>query len=434
MSESESRTPGEAVAGLKAGAAPGSILPLIVVGAGAAGVELAFWARQSGWSGPIMLIGGEATLPYHRPPLSKAFLLSGIDAVENVLRPESAYAAAGIELRTGLHVSGIDLASCTVRLSNGEAAEYARLALCTGGRPRPLPVTGGVGLRNVHYLRTHADADAIRAHLTPGSRLVIVGGGYVGLEVAAAACQAGADVTVLEGQGRLLARVADAGLSSFYDTVHRAMGVAIRTNATVAAIDSLVPGRASGVRLADGMHIAADAVVVGVGMLPNVELAEAAGLAIDGGIVVDECSVTSNPAVVAAGDCTVQDSKLYGRRVRLESVPNALDQARAAATALCGQPKPNRAVPWFWSDQYGYKLQVAGLHEGHDQVVLRGDMAAGTFSLFYLLGKRLLAAAAVNRPGDFMIAKRLVADRRAVDPALLRDEALPLKTALSQAA
>ncbi len=417
-----------------AGQTRGDALPLIVVGAGAAGVELAFAARQSGWPGAIMLVGGEASLPYHRPPLSKAFLLPGADLTDIALRPASAYASAGIELRTGLHVSGIDRVARILKLANGEAAAYGRLALCTGGRPRPLPVSGGDGLGNVYYLRTHADAGAIRAHLAPGSRLVIVGGGYVGLEVAASARQAGADVTVLEGQDRLLARVADAGLSSFYDAAHRAMGVAIRTNAVVTAIESLAPGRASGVRLADGTCVAADAVVVGVGMLPNVELAAAAGLAIDGGIVVDECSATSDPAIFAAGDCTVQDSPLYGRRVRLESVPNALEQARAAAAALCGKRKPNGAVPWFWSDQYGYKLQMAGLHEGYDQAVLRGDMAAGQFSLFYLRANRLLAAAAVNRPGDFLVAKRLVADQRVVDPAMLGNEAVPLKAVLSHAA
>ena len=420
--------------GSGAGADATGDLSLIIVGAGAAGVELAFGARKSGWRGPITLVGNEASLPYHRPPLSKAFLLPQAELAEIALRPASAYDAAGITLRTDVEVRAIDRRARTVRYSDGGLARYGRLALCTGGRPRLLPVPGGTGLGNVYCLRTHADAGAIRAHLAPGSRLAIVGGGYVGLEVAAAARQAGAEVTVLEAQDRVLARVADAGLASFYDGVHRAMGVVIRTNAAVVAIDGIAPGRASGVRLADGTRLMADAVVVGVGMLPNVELAEAAGLAIDGGIVVDDCSVTSDPAIVAAGDCTVQDSPLYRRRVRLESVPNALEQARAAAAMLCGRPKPNRAVPWFWSDQYGYKLQVAGLHDGHDHAVIRGSMASGQFSMFYLRDRRLLAAAAVNRPGDFLAAKRLVADQRLVDAAMLADAAIPLKAMLSQAA
>lgn len=360
--------------------------------------------------------------------------MSGAAWSEIALRPATAYEDAGIDLRTSTRVDGIDRTARILHLSDGSTLAYDRLALCTGGRPRPLPVAGTGRFCNLHYLRTHEDAAAIRPSLSPRTRLVIVGGGYVGLEIAAAARQGGADVTVLEAQGRLLARVASEALSSFYDGAHRANGVAVRTDAAVIAIESSQVDRVTGLRLADGTVVAADAVVVGVGMLPNVELAVDAGLTVDGGIVVDELSATSDPAIFAAGDCTVHDSHLYGRRVRLESVPNALEQARAAVSALCGNPKPNRAVPWFWSNQYGYRLQMVGLHEGHDRSVVRGDMAAGQFSIFYLHDGRVLAAAAVNRPGDFVVAKRLVAGRCVVDPVGMADEAVPLKAMLARAA
>ena len=335
--------------------------PLAIIGAGAAGVELAFTARQAGWRGPITLLGDETGAPYHRPPLSKGLHKESFCLGEIALRPAAAYTQAGIVLRTGEVVTAIDPDTKVLRLASGARVPFGWLALCTGGRPRPLTVPGAAEGGNLHYLRTHADAVAIRFSLRPGTRFVVIGGGYVGLEVAAAARLGGAQVSVLEAQDRLLARVASPELSAFYERAHRAMGVDIRTGAAVAAVMRDKSGRATGVMLADGTALPADAIVVGVGMLPNIELAVAAGLAVDGGIVVDECSFTSDRAIFAAGDCTVQDSPLYDRRIRLESVPNALEQARAAAAALCGKPKPNRAVPWFWSDQYGYKLQMVGL-------------------------------------------------------------------------
>lgn len=406
---------------------PNGLGALVVVGAGAAGVELAFAARQSGWAGPIELIGDELPLPYHRPPLSKAFLGADADLAGLALRPRSAYGSAGITIHLGRRVRRVDRSARLLALEDGGAIPYARLALCTGGRPRLLPVPGAKEAGNLHYLRTHEDAEAIRSRLRPGARLVVIGGGYIGLEIAASARQAGAEVTVLEAQDRLLARVASPEISGFFARVHSRRGVAIHTGAAVSQIILDAAGRASAVE-ADGKILPADAVVVGVGMLPNMELAQAAGLEVDGGIVVDALSTTSDPAIFAAGDCTVFDSALYNRRVRLESVPNALEQARAAASSLCGRPKANFAVPWFWSDQYDLKLQMVGLQDGYDRVVSRGDTAGKAFTLFYLRQGRALAATSVNRSGEFMWAKRMVADARLVDPVALADESVPLKT------
>lgn len=406
---------------------------LLVVGAGHAGCELALAARQAGWLGPIRLLGDEAELPYHRPPLSKAYLHGKSDRTALQLRAPVAYEAAGIELLTGRQVVAIDAAARQVQLADGSSMAYARLALCTGGRPRPFVADGlpaDAQPSNLHYLRTLADADAIRAALQPGTRLVVVGGGYVGLELAASALQIGAQVTVLEAMPHVLARVTGTQVAAFYEAQHRAAGVLLHTGFSVARVvrqDSTPHAAITALLSADGRRIEADLVVAGIGMLPNVALAAGAGLEIDAGIVVDAGACTSDPHIVAAGDCTVQHSALYGRRLRLESVPNALEQARAAAATLVGKPVPPRAAPWFWSDQYGLKLQMVGLSQGHDACVLRGDMATHKFIAFYLRDGVLIAADAVNRPADFVQAKRLVAAAARVDPRTLADETAPLK-------
>lgn len=407
---------------------------LLVVGAGHAGCELALAARQAGWLGRIRLLGDEAELPYHRPPLSKAYLHGKSDRTALQLRAPVAYEAAGIELLTGRQVAAIDAAARQVQLADGSTMAYARLALCTGGRPRPFVADGlpeGDQPANLHYLRTLADADAIRAALQPGTRLVVVGGGYVGLELAASALQLGAQVTVLEAMPHVLARVTGTQVAAFYEAQHRAAGVVLHTDFCVASV-LRAPGAGPQAAItallhADGRRVDADLVVAGIGMLPNVALAAGAGLELDSGIVVDAGACTSDPHIVAAGDCTVQHSTLYGRRLRLESVPNALEQARAAAATLVGKPVPPRAAPWFWSDQYGLKLQMVGLSQGHDTCVLRGDMATHKFIAFYLRDGVLIAADAVNRPADFVQAKRLVAAGARVDPRTLADETAPLK-------
>ena len=406
---------------------------LVVIGAGHAGVELAFAARQQGWPGAIVLLGEEPCLPYHRPPLSKAFLCGTADAASLALRQDTAFEASNITLRLGTRVRAIDRAGHQVLLQDGSVVPYSKLALCTGGRARALEVPGmeGGAPRHLFSLRTQADAMAIASAVREGARVIIIGAGYVGLEVAASSRKLGASVTVLESQPRVLARVTGPTLSAFYESVHREAGVDLRTGATVRAIERDAAGAVSAVVCGDGERLPADVVIVGIGMVADTALAEAAGLRVEGGIVVDEHSVTSDPDVFAAGDCTVQDSALYGRRMRLESVPNALEQARAAAGWLCGKPRPNHAEPWFWSDQYDLKLQMTGLADGHDTCVVRGDLAQRSFCAFYLREGRVIAVDAVNRPADFMLAKKAVAAGARVDAQALSDTTLALKDLLA---
>jgi len=405
---------------------------LVIVGAGHAGSELALSARQSGWAGAITLLGDEPVLPYQRPPLSKAWLCGQVDAEGLLLRPRSAYEAAGVTLLGGLRMLGIERAHKRIALSDGSFLPYDKLALCLGGRARPLVCPGlaaGDRPANLHTLRHMADAEGIRAQLRPGVRALIIGGGYVGLELAASLRGLGAEVLLLEAQPRVLARVAGPAVSAFYEDLHRAAGVDLRTGVQLESVEQ-AGGRIRAVRLSDGTRLQPDLVIAGLGMLANTEAAQAAGLAEEAGIPVDEHACTSDPDVLAAGDCTLQFNAAYGRQLRIESVPNALEQARAAGGWLGGKPRPNRAVPWFWSDQYGLKLQMAGLSQGHDRCVLRGDPATQSFSAFYLAGERLLAVDAINRPADFMLAKRLLAQVCTVDAHRLADAAVPLKDLL----
>lgn len=405
---------------------------LLIVGAGHAGSELAVAARQGGWAGRIVLLGDEPGVPYHRPPLSKAYLLGTSDVDSLALRLATVYEAANIERFQGARLVAIDRDARSVTLADGVTLNYDKLALCTGGRPRPF-VCDGIDAQhppsNLFYLRTLADADGIRAGLGRDTRMVVIGGGYVGLEVAASARSAGASVTVIEAQPRVLARVAGAEVSRFYESVHHDAGVQILTDVGVDRV-TCVDGRIVAVHCSSGQCVPADLVVAGIGMLPNIEAAETAGLVREGGIFVDELSRTDDPDIVAAGDITLQHHPLYNRRLRLESVPNALEQARAAASWLCGKPKPNHSLPWFWSDQYDLKLQMAGLAQGHDQCVLRGDPATRSFCAFYLQGNRLLAVDAINRPSDFMVTRRSLAQPMRVDAGRLADEGTPLKEIL----
>ena len=406
---------------------------LIVIGAGHAGVELVFAARQQGWAGAIVLLGEEPHVPYHRPPLSKAFLCGTADADSLALRQSTAFETNGIALRQGTRVCAIDRGAHQVLLQDGNALTYTKLALCTGGRARALDVPGmeGAAPSNLFSLRSKSDALAIAGSIREGSRVLIIGAGYVGLEVAASARKLGAVVTVLESQPRVLSRVTGAKISSFYEGVHREAGVDLRTSASVHAIERRADGAVTAVLCSDGERLSADVVIVGIGMLADTALAEAAGLRVEGGIVVDEHSVTSDPDIVAAGDCTVHNSVLYRRRVRLESVPNALEQARAAAGWLCGKPRPNHSVPWFWSDQYDLKLQMTGLSDGHEACVVRGSFVDRSFCAFYLREGRVIAVDAVNRPADFMLAKKAVAARVVVSAEAVADPDRSLKDLLA---
>lgn len=404
----------------------------IIIGAGHAGGELAVALRNEGWEGRILLLGEEAHLPYHRPPLSKAYLAGSVEKSSLAIRPLAAYERANVEFMPGVRVVRIDRANQRLELADGAQLSYDRLAIATGGRPRPLSApNAAVAERcaNFHYLRTLDDVEQIRAQLAAGKRLVIVGGGYIGLEVAASAVAQGLQVTVLEALPRVLQRVTAAELSAYYERKHREAGVDIRTGVQVADLE-VTNDTVTAVLCADGSRLAADLVVVGIGLLANTELAAEAGLQVDNGILVDEHAQTSDPHIYAAGDCTNHPNALLGRRLRLESVPNALEQSRVAAANMAGKAKTYASVPWFWSDQYELKLKMVGLSEGFERLVLRGDPATDSFSAFYLKGDKVLAADTVNRPQDFIAAKRLVAEGIAVTAAQLADDSRPLKELL----
>jgi len=408
----------------------------LIVGAGHAAGECATAIREQGWSGRIVMVGEEPHLPYQRPPLSKAFLSGESTAEQLSLKPLSTYEKARVEFIPNTRAERIDRDGKRVTLSDGSKIGYTKLVLATGGRARrlALPEIETIEkLQNFHYLRTLDHVARIRNQFHAGSRLVIIGGGYVGLEVAAVAVKRGLHVTVLEALPRVLARVTAPELSTFYEQVHREAGVDIRTNAIVSGFELDASGDAvAAVRCADGTRVAADLVIVGVGLEPATELAQAAGLAVDNGIVVDEHTRTSDPDIFAVGDCTNHPNPSLGRRLRLESVPNALEQARTAAASLCGKERIYNSVPWFWSDQYDLKLKMVGLSQGYDEFVLRGSPDTRSFSAFYLKDGVMLAADTVSRAPEFMLAKRFVAEKIPVRAADLADESIPLKSLLPQ--
>lgn len=410
--------------------------PRVIIGASHAGSELAAKLRQLDPSVPVLLLGDEPVLPYQRPPLSKTWLGDPNAAIDPLLiRNAAAYEAAGIAVRPGARVSAIDRAAGRIVLESGESVAYSQLAIATGARARRLALNGAERAEqapNFHCLRTLADAQRLRPQLEEGARIVVIGGGYIGLELAALSIKRGLKVTVLEAQPRVLARVTAAQLSAFYEKVHRDAGADVRTGVQVEGFEFASNGSVSGVLWKDaaGGHgcTQAEIVVAGVGVMPNVELAQAAGLTCShDGIIVDELCRTSDPAIVAAGDCTSRPVPGQTGHFRIESVPNAAEQARTAAATLCGQHQPCHGVPWFWSDQYDLKLQMVGLSRGHDAVAIRGDMGAHAFTAFYLRGGTIIAADAVNRPAEFMLAKKWVAAGVRVDPQALADLSVELK-------
>jgi 3-phenylpropionate/trans-cinnamate dioxygenase ferredoxin reductase subunit len=379
----------------------------LVVGASHAGVQVAAGLRQEGWAGEVVVVGDEPALPYQRPPLSKAYLAGKSSLEELAIRKAEFYDKHDIRLVQGT-VTQVDRAAQQVVLSDGKTMAYAGLALCTGGRVRSLSVSG-IDLPGIFYLRTFADVESIRASATPDRHAVIVGGGYIGLETAASLRGLGLEVTVLEAAPEV---------SSFYERVHRDAGVVIRTGALVKAMAG--DDRVREVVLAGGERIPADLVIVGVGLVPNTELAAEAGLQVEDGIVIDDLACTSDPRIVAAGDCASHRMARYDRLVRLESVPSAGEQAKTAAATLCGKERHIAALPWFWSDQYDLKLQIAGLNTGYDELVLSGDPTRDRdFTCYYLQQGRLLAADCVNRPRDFMKARQVISQGLDVDRAQL---------------
>jgi len=396
----------------------------VIVGASHASVQAIDTLRREGHLGPIMLLGDEPHLPYNRPPLSKKFLAGELERDRLLLRSPQFYEQARVDTRLGVRATAIDRSARRLRLNDGSELTYDKLLLCVGSRPRLLEVPGH-DLAGVHYLRTIADVEAIRADLSGARRLVVVGAGYVGLEAAASARHLGLDVTVLEMADRPMNRVVAPELSAFYTRRHAREGVHIHCNTSVTAFEG--DGRVRAVVCGDEAF-PADLVIVGVGILPDTSLAAAAGIRCENGIWVDEQCQTSDPDVYAAGDCTNHPSVHYGRRVRLESVDNAVEQGKTAAANMCGRPARHEHVPWFWSDQYDVKLQIAGLSQGYDQAVLRGDPDSSSFALYYLVRGELIAVDAVNSPRDFMTGKRWIAERRQLDAKKLGDTNSDLKS------
>jgi 3-phenylpropionate/trans-cinnamate dioxygenase ferredoxin reductase subunit len=397
---------------------------IVIAGAGHAAGQVIATLRQKKFSGQIVLVGNEPYLPYQRPPLSKKFLAGEMPAERLYVKPESFYDDPQIELRLETTITAIDRDAKTLIVEDGGDIAYDKLILALGSRARTLPVKGA-DLKRVHYLRSIADAEGIHAELDVGRRLVVIGAGYIGLEVAAVARKLGLDVTVLEMADRVMSRVVSPEISDFYQIEHTNQGVKLRLSTGVAALRG--KKRVKRVETTDGEEIPADFVVVGVGILPNTELAEQAGLNVSDGIVVDDRCQTSDPDIYAVGDCTFHPNDIYGRGLRLESVHNALEQAKTAAGNLCGEETHYSQVPWFWSDQYDLKLQISGLSEGYDDVVIRGNPAERSFSCLYLKGGQLIAVDAVNAPRDFMQSKALIAAHAIFSTEKLADSAILLK-------
>ena len=399
---------------------------VVIAGAGHAGGSAAAMLRQLGFDGSIVLIGEEPLPPYERPPLSKAWLKGEASAESLALRPMEFYAKANIDLRLNTSVTVIHRDAKTVSLGSGEPLPYDFLILALGARARRLSIPG-IDLNGVLELRTAADADQLKAVLGPGKRLAVVGGGYIGLEAAASARALGAEVMIIERENRVLARVACQQLSDFFEAYHRAQGVTIEVSAHVEALEG-TNGHVTAVRLTDGRSIPCDAALIGVGAVSNDRIAVEAGLPCQGGIVVDLSARTEDPAIFAIGDCTMRPLPLYGRTMRLESVPNALEQAKQAAAAIYGRPPPPPEVPWFWSDQYDLRLQIAGIPFDTTEIVVRGDIDAGKFALFHLAEDGLVRAVeAVNASTEFMGGRRIIQRGKRLTAERIRDMAVTMQ-------
>ena len=403
------------------------ISTILIIGGGQAGAQAIDTLRREGFGGRVTLISDESQLPYQRPPLSKKYLSGEMSADRLLFRHRAFYDEHRIELKLGRRAVRIDAAARQVELADGENLAYDRLLLCLGAESRRLTCPGAA-LAGVHYLRSLDDVAPIRAGFKPQARVVIIGGGYIGLETAATCRKMECGVTVLEMADRLMNRVVAPCVSAYFAGEHRNHGVQILCDMRVTRLEG--EGRVERVICADGSSHAADLVIVGVGAVAATELASSAGLACDNGIVVDEYCRTSDAAIYAAGDCTNHPSPRYGRRVRLESVDNAFEQAKTAALNLLDRPVAHDRVPWFWSDQYDNKLLIVGLPQDYDQQVLRGDPASRSFSVCYLKGRELLAVEAINHSKDYMAARKLIAERSLLDPQKLANGELALKEAI----
>jgi 3-phenylpropionate/trans-cinnamate dioxygenase ferredoxin reductase subunit len=400
---------------------------IVIVGGGQAGAQAVDTLRKEGFAGRLVLVSDEPELPYQRPPLSKKFLSAELDADRLPFRHRAFYDEHNVELMLGKRAVRLDPSAHRVELDNGAALTYDKLLLCLGATSRRLTCPG-CELTGVHYLRALADVPPLRAAFKPGARVLVIGGGYIGLETAATARKMGCEVTVLEMADRVMNRVVAPVVSQYFAKEHQSQGIKLLCDQRVVRLEG--NGHVERVLCLDGSSHAADVVVVGVGALANVELAQSAGLSCDNGIVVNEFCRTSDESIYAAGDCTNHPSPHYGRRVRLESVDNAFEQAKAAALNMLERPLAHDKVPWFWSDQFHHKLMIVGLSQDHETQVLRGDPAAGSFSVSYLKGRELLAVETVNHTKDYMAARKLISDRVPMDAAKLADAKIALKEAI----
>ena len=391
---------------------------VVIAGAGHAAGQVVASFRQKQFNGKLVLLGDEPYLPYQRPPLSKKYLSGDLADERLLFKPASFYADEQLQVMLNTRVTDLSLAEKTVQTSDGQSVAYDKLILALGSRARTIPLPG-TDLKGVHYLRGIDDVNRLREDLAPGRRMVIVGAGYIGLEVAAVCRSAGLDVTVVEMADRVMSRVVSPQISAFFQDQHEQHGVRFLLSAELAALHGT--NNVASVELANGESIPADVVLLAAGIVPNVEIAQDAGLTIDNGIAVDDSCRSSDPNVYAIGDCCSHPNSIYGRRLRLESVHNALEQAKTAVNNICGVEDHYSQVPWFWSDQYDIKLQIAGLSQDYDDVVLRGNQADKRFSCFYLREQKLIAVDAVNSPKEFMRSKALIAGQSAVDQAVLAD-------------
>ncbi len=397
----------------------------VIIGAGQAGATLAETLRKKGHDGAITMIGAEPLPPYQRPPLSKAYLLGDMALERLFLRPEAWYGEHNVQLREGCTATAIDAAAQTVTLSDGEALPYDKLALTTGAEPHRLPAKMGGNLAGVYTVRSLADVEAMKPEFAAGRKVLIIGGGYIGLEAAAVAAKLGLKPVLVEMADRILQRVAAPETSTYFRALHARHGVEIVEGVGVEAL--LGEGRISGARLTDGRELAVDFAIVGVGVAPRVSLAEAAGLAIENGIKTNALAQTSDPHIYAAGDCA--STPLSGAQVRIESVGNAIDQAEIVAANMMGEAETYVPKPWFWSDQFDVKLQIAGLNAGYDRVVDRGEGAS--VSHWYYKGNALIAVDAMNDPRAYMVGKRLIEARRSPAPEMVADQSIDLKAIMA---
>jgi 3-phenylpropionate/trans-cinnamate dioxygenase ferredoxin reductase subunit len=409
----------------------GEIRRVIIIGAGQAGGETAQRLRQGGFEGEITLIGEEPVAPYQRPPLSKAYLKGDLDIDRLMLRPASVYSEERIALLTKTRGVWIDRANRKVRVEGGRELPYDALVLATGAKPRKLPLVGA-DLDGVYLFRTAADVDRVRERFVSGAKLIVIGAGYIGLEVAAVARQCGLDVTVVETAVRPLARVTSPEVAGFFLDEHTRQGVRFVLGGQPALIKG--SDRVTGVALADGAELPADLVIAGIGVTPDIAIAEQCGLTVNNGVVTDRQCRTSDPNIFAIGDCAARPMVHYeGRIARLESVHNAMEGAKIVAATLTGAKEHTEEAPWFWSDQYDLKLQIAGLFHGYDHVVFRGVMADRAFAAFYYKGEKLIAVDAVNRPAEYLGAKMLIQTNRTLPPSVIEDMSRPMKELVASA-